>query len=42
MTGFEKKLCETVAARNDGKSHDCINEVVMEMYGIKRAKVKNC
>ena len=41
MTDFEKKLCETVTAWNDGKSRDYINEVTMEMYGIKRAKVKN-
>ena len=41
MSDFEKKLCEAVTAWNDGKSRDYINEVNLEMYGIKRAKVKN-
>ena len=41
MTDFEKKLTETATYWNDVKSAGYINEVTMEMYQIKRARVKN-
>ena len=41
MTDFEKKLTEKATYWNDVKSAGYINEVTMEQYQIKRARVKN-
>lgn len=41
LTGYEKRLISAVHAWNDGKSRDYINEVTMDLYGIKKAGVEN-
>ena len=41
MTDWEKNLIKAVHAWNDGKSQQYINDVTMDLYGIKKANVKN-
>lgn len=41
MTQYEKDLVEAVRAWNDGKSQQYINDVTMDLYGIKKASVQN-
>lgn len=41
MTQYEKDLVAAVRAWNDGKSQAYINDVTMDLYGIKKASVQN-
>lgn len=41
MTDWEKGLVQAAHEWNDGRSRDLINQVTMDLYGIKRAGVKN-
>lgn len=41
MTNWEKQLVAAVHEWNDGKSRNYINDVTMDLYGIKKAGVKN-
>lgn len=41
MTAWDRGLIEAVHRWNDGNSRDHINDVTMDLYGIKRAQVEN-
>lgn len=41
MTQYEKDLVAAVRAWNDGRSQAYINDVTMDLYGIKKASVQN-
>jgi len=41
MTEYERGLIEAVHEWNDGKSQGYINDVTMDLYGIKKAQVQN-
>jgi len=41
LTQYEKDLIRAIQEWNDGKSQQYINEVTMDLYGIKKASVQN-